>query len=247
MALIKCTECGNMVSDKADKCPNCGCPVSAILEETIHQASEPPAEPIEKQPVPPQQVEVTGVKVSHKSKLILVAILIVAIIAGVAIHFSNVSKKADYANTLQDATATMLEGAAKAETAGNLISSVWYNAIYQKADSETDKYTRTAGRFHEDFNESLNLLFEDPEFTRQMKEIKDNQIDVSELMKQLINPPDEHAEAYEALRDFYDAYVKFTNLVVDHSGSYNSFSEALREADDETASCYQKMELYTGN
>lgn len=27
MALIKCTECGQMVSDKAEMCPNCGCPI----------------------------------------------------------------------------------------------------------------------------------------------------------------------------------------------------------------------------
>ena len=27
MALIKCSECGKEISDKADKCPNCGCPV----------------------------------------------------------------------------------------------------------------------------------------------------------------------------------------------------------------------------
>ncbi len=28
MALIKCPECGNQVSDKAAACPSCGCPVS---------------------------------------------------------------------------------------------------------------------------------------------------------------------------------------------------------------------------
>ena len=27
MALIKCTECGHEVSDKASACPNCGCPL----------------------------------------------------------------------------------------------------------------------------------------------------------------------------------------------------------------------------
>lgn len=27
MALIKCTECGQMVSERASQCPNCGCPV----------------------------------------------------------------------------------------------------------------------------------------------------------------------------------------------------------------------------
>lgn len=30
--LIKCTECGHKVSDKADKCPECGCPVGEILK-----------------------------------------------------------------------------------------------------------------------------------------------------------------------------------------------------------------------
>ena len=35
MALIKCTECGHMVSDKATKCPKCGCPTK---EKTVlHQ------------------------------------------------------------------------------------------------------------------------------------------------------------------------------------------------------------------
>ena len=27
MALIKCTECGHMVSDKGTKCPKCGTPI----------------------------------------------------------------------------------------------------------------------------------------------------------------------------------------------------------------------------
>ena len=36
MALIKCTECGKDISDKAAACPNCGCPteeILAVLEE----------------------------------------------------------------------------------------------------------------------------------------------------------------------------------------------------------------------
>lgn len=30
MALIKCTECGHEVSDKASACPNCGCPIESL-------------------------------------------------------------------------------------------------------------------------------------------------------------------------------------------------------------------------
>lgn len=33
MGLIQCADCGKMVSDRADACPNCGCPVSESLKE----------------------------------------------------------------------------------------------------------------------------------------------------------------------------------------------------------------------
>lgn len=33
MALIQCTECGHTVSDRAEICPGCGCPVKLILQE----------------------------------------------------------------------------------------------------------------------------------------------------------------------------------------------------------------------
>ena len=31
MALIECKECGHKVSDKAECCPNCGCPIEEIM------------------------------------------------------------------------------------------------------------------------------------------------------------------------------------------------------------------------
>ena len=33
MALITCPECGHQVSDKANTCPNCGCPTDVILAD----------------------------------------------------------------------------------------------------------------------------------------------------------------------------------------------------------------------
>lgn len=30
MALVKCIECGNSVSDKANSCPKCGCPIADV-------------------------------------------------------------------------------------------------------------------------------------------------------------------------------------------------------------------------
>ena len=41
MSMIKCTECGKEISDKATACPHCGCPMTEILsatkeEENLH-------------------------------------------------------------------------------------------------------------------------------------------------------------------------------------------------------------------
>lgn len=40
MAIIKCPECQNEVSDKATACPKCGCPITNALEEKTEQVNE---------------------------------------------------------------------------------------------------------------------------------------------------------------------------------------------------------------
>lgn len=41
MALIKCSECGHMVSEKAESCPNCGCPVEKPTQDRCVECGEP--------------------------------------------------------------------------------------------------------------------------------------------------------------------------------------------------------------
>lgn len=62
MALIKCTECGNMVSDKADRCPHCGCPVSVILSESAKAPEKPLAEEPAQRPAPAPEAAAPAVK-----------------------------------------------------------------------------------------------------------------------------------------------------------------------------------------
>lgn len=43
MALIKCSECGTEVSDRADKCPKCACPIGTSFDpktQVIEQTSK---------------------------------------------------------------------------------------------------------------------------------------------------------------------------------------------------------------
>lgn len=168
-----CSDCGAELEEGMDICPKCGCPIENIIET-------------EKTP---QQVEVTGVKITKKSKKIIViatiAVLAAAIITaiGVQTHKKNVAAKAvaeaqkqseEYGTNLNMAAYSMLSGASDAETCGNLIKQVWYNAIYKESDSTTNKYTKPDGYFVSDFNDALQNLFSDSSFSGQIADINSN-------------------------------------------------------------------------
>lgn len=240
---LYCEDCGTLIPQGMDLCPNCGCPAS---------------KPENFVPAPPQKVEVTSVnlpkmKKNTKMYIIIAAVAVVAILAmilvGGAINKANQERQAaeraqQYAEDLETLTYTMLNGAAEAETAGNLIKSVWYNAIYEERSSKTDKYTRPNGYFVDDFNDALNNLFSDPSFRSQIQSIEDNQDKVEKMMKNMKNPPEEYEEAYEALKDYYEAYTNFTNLVTNPSGSLTTFSSNFNNADSEVLARYQAMKIY---
>lgn len=83
MALIKCPECGNQVSDKASACPNCGCPLDCCMEagsiSQVEGQNQPPAiEPLTDNPVSLDGTENEGsnsnAKRDRKIRSILIAI-----------------------------------------------------------------------------------------------------------------------------------------------------------------------------
>ena len=150
----------------------------------------------------------------------------------------------EYSDNLQLAAVTMLTGASDAESSANLIKQVWYNAIYEKRDDKTDKYTRPKGYFVYDFNDALGNLYADSSFSSKISSIEDNQDTVNGLMKKLKNPPDEYKDAYDAVSDLYDAYISLTNCATDPSGSLQTYSSTFNDADTNTLNAYKAMELY---
>ena len=273
MAMVECPRCGAMVSDKAKKCvhcgevlipeekkycmecgaeliegmsecPNCGCPGEEQLNAQLNEK--------------PQKVEVTGVKVTRKIKIIIGIAIAVLILGGVTIFgvTQYQKKKAakeyaesvkTYSDNLELATVTMLKGAGDAEDCGNLIKNVWYNAIYKEKDDETDKYTRPDGYFVSDFNDALGNLFVDSSFSSKIDSIDKNQDTVNSLMKKLKNPPEEYKDAYDALSDFYDAYLALTGCATDPSGSLQTYSSTFNDADTDTLNSYKAMQQYLGD
>lgn len=259
MALINCPGCGKGISDKAFVCPQCGtqlqekeilakhcqeCGEELTNEETVcHKCGCPVS--LEKSSIDLEN----GIKFSKKKTAVIVVIIIAII--GIIFAVNNYQKQAaekqiseDYATNLELASYSMLDGAFDAENAGNLIHSVWYNTIFDISDSETDQYTKTNGVSNNDFNDSLQALFSDSSFQATISSIKSNQETTKSLIKELTNPPEEYAEAYSTLKDYYDAYLELTNLVINPTGSLQSFTSDFNSADSEVSKCYEAMKIY---
>ncbi len=250
MSLINCPNCNNSVSDKATVCPKCNYPVSTPKSEAKIVCEDCGCcyeDALSSCPACGCPTPAKEIKAHSKTKKIAISasiLLIFALIIMIGITSVKSHHLQEYNNNMIKVSQTMIDGAAKSETAGNLVKSVWNNAICQKQDEHTDKYTMENGRFVDDFNDALSNLFSDEEFNKTLSEIRENQNDVTELMKVLKEPPKKYEESYSVLKEYYENYIKLTNLALNATGSYNSFSEDFNTYDTETVNAYQKMKLY---
>ena len=180
----------------------------------------------------------------HKGTIISIIVFALIVVSVLGIGISQKAKELTFYSNMETVSFTMLDGATKAEDAGNLIKSVWYNAIFEERNSETDKYTMKNGKFVDDFNDALSELFADENFSNSISEIVTNQSEAANLVKQLKEPPKKYEEAYSVLKIYYDNYMEMTKIVINPTGSLNAFSEDLNTYDNNTVDSYEKMKLY---
>ena len=237
---IICEECGAEIPQGADSCPNCGCPVPVDGEENTEA---------------PQKVELTSVKIpkldQRKKKIVVGSIIgVIVLIAAISLIISQMRQataaqlSADYSENISTVSAAILSSAIQTEEAGNLIHDVWYNCIFEENDPETNEYTLPNGYYLDDFNDALANLFSDETFSQQLSSIKNDQETVTDLMRKMSDPPEEFEDAYEALRELFDAYTEFTNLVINPSGNLQTFTSNFNDADSALLNCYNAMSLY---
>ena len=183
-------------------------------------------------------------KNKHKDVIISIIVFALIVVSALGIGISKKAKELKYYSNMETVSFTMLDGATKAKDVGNLIKSVWYNAIFEERNSETDKYTMKNGKFVDDFNDAFSELFADENFSNSISEIETNESEVANLMKQLKEPPKKYEEAYSVLKVYYDNYLKITKIVINPTGSLNTFSEDFNTYDNNTVDSYEKMKLY---
>lgn len=178
-------------------------------------------------------------------KIIIIAILLAVVILAAGKYIYDSLAREEYKNQVESCAYTMYEGAANAEDACNLIVAVWNNAIWNKQDITTDKYTTDEGGFfYEDFNDALDNLFADESFLDDLRKINDNLEEVNGMMRELQNPPKGCEQIHDAFMNCYDEYYELVNCALDPSGSLETYSDEFKEADELSAKYFDKLNIY---
>lgn len=141
MALIKCSECGEEISDKAEKCPKCGCPTKSDDNYSSGQTE----------------------KVRNK-KIIFIVVAMAAVIMVLAIIFvvSGVNKKKNYEQALE-----LMEDGKSQEAYDKFVKLKDYKDSdkYEKELYEVITYEKAMACLNDgEFAQAIELLKEIPDY-----------------------------------------------------------------------------------
>ena len=182
-----------------------------------------------------------------KIVLAVVAVTALAAMCIFAVKDAQQRKAAAYQGELVQLAERIQEYAVDAYEVAAAEESVWRNSIYQERDASTDPYTMEDGVFLEDFNDALGKLYGDSDFQSKGAFIDSNRKSVAEGMSRLKDAPEGYEDAYQALKAYYDAYIRLTNLALNSAGyTYSDFNSELGDLNRELDTCYLTIATYVG-
>lgn len=189
-------------------------------------------------------------KQRHSAGQIVLAVVAVTALAAMcifAVKDAQQRKAAAYQGELVQLAERIQEYAVDAYEVAAAEESVWRNSIYQERDASTDPYTMEDGVFLEDFNDALGKLYGDSDFQSKGAFIDSNRKSVAEGMSRLKDAPEGYEDAYQALKAYYDAYIRLTNLALNSAGyTYSDFNSELGDLNRELDTCYLTIATYVG-
>lgn len=256
MSLIKCSECGREISDKATACPHCGAPVEIESDEPVKEdnSEEEYTSKTEKTPDDSVVTETNNImentdKPKKKSKriLIIVIVAVLAVVGALGIYMYQKQKaqeEYDLAVTLMRSETGLMEVYVNTivntddidsiEDLVNLTNSVWHDAIWEESNSNTKKYVSGAN----DFNEAIDNLYSDPKVEKFISSIKEVIPDADYLN----NVPEELSDVKSKYDDVVATYKTLVDYAEWPTGSYNTYMEQAQEKYNAFNEAYSKFD-----
>lgn len=256
MALIVCPECNKQISDQAGACPHCGYPLINTAEKPKNQIQT-----TRKRKINVVNAILFPVLILAAAVLVTCVLLLISnnrkkqedyqesiqqeSIRQESIEQSEAEEAARieaYNRYVLVANTFMSEIASGEDAAYSLCrlqGKVWYNAIWEVSNSETDKYTKPNGAFVEDFNDALDAFRDD--YLVEIGYLLTNRDQVEALHKKLMSAPSNLEKLSGKIEDLYVSYRKYTALIVEGGESYNSFSEKFETYAKQFRELYEEV------
>lgn len=149
----------------------------------------------------------------------------------------------EYISNVNSFSKKVAEGTYLAAYVCYTTKSVWYDSIFNVYDEDTVMYTQTDGKFHDDFNDSLEKLYNSEDISNKTSKILENREEVVSLYKSLLDPPPEFEECFAAAKSLFSVYLDITQLSMGPSGSLNSYTEEYLEYYDESVECFTNLKV----
>ena len=251
MALINCPNCNKEISDKAKFCVGCGyqlindidtvktmnCPECGVVTDGMTDICSNCGYPLKSFEL--KDNEKSKNKSLFKKKWFWVLAVCFVLLISIVLVVSNNTRTENYNTEICTAVDEIIAVSADAENVGNQICSVWNNAIFDKDNENTAKYTKTA----KDFNEALSNLFADEEFTGKITAIRNKQSKIDTCLGKLKNPPEKFEDAYDEFKELYYVYSDYVDFVILCNGSYNTYTEDLSKKSSALMESYREIKV----
>lgn len=216
--MVTCPECGKIANSLTDICFNCGYPLNSLEIKADEKQKS---------------------KCIFKKKWFWILAICFMLSISIVLFVANRATIENYNIEICTAVDEIMAVSADAENVGNQICSVWNNAIFDKDNENTAKYTKTA----KDFNEALSNLFADEEFTGKIIAIRNKQSKIDTYLGKLKNPPEKFEDAYDEFKELYYAYSDYVDFVILCKGSYNTYTEDLSEKSSALMESYREIKV----
>lgn len=182
-----------------------------------------------------------------KTRKYLIILLIVLLTIGGIFYIDKSVKEINYRNDFDDIVYSIAECSDDMIDTLNMISKIWYNALFKKADEETDVYTKNEkGYFYSDFNDAVANYYDSEQYLTSIEKIKNQVNKIYSLTKRLQDPPKKYSQAYADFATYYEYFTKLKSITYSQSGmTYEEFTDEYIPLSENVINQFYKMQMYT--